>query len=282
MGISDCFNFSIDNFIHRCYTECAKDAHNNPFLFYHDVEPMDLKRNQIIIQQHIQAGIIRAIRKILPISTILKEYLINSVNIMQEPPETVLVGYPGSGTDPNKNINPAAALMNQTIPPINPNTIQVNAFGVPGEIKPISEKKLDAKLEREVMDIIKSDAVKTDKEKIKAIMKLDKIVSSVGPNDLKGGKHVKTESASKHHVEPINNRLTRSDKEIININIDDEVTVEKSANKIVSPTSLSHRPQPKQTRAIKQSGYETSEKMDPNNVDIIEDYGIGSKKNKKK
>jgi len=79
-------NFTTARFIHVCYIECAKDAHNNPYLFYHDVAPMDLKRNQIIVQQNIQNGIIRAIRKVLPIASILKEYLANTISIIPELP----------------------------------------------------------------------------------------------------------------------------------------------------------------------------------------------------
>ena len=85
-------SFTTQLFIHRCYSECGKDAHNYPYLFYHDVSAMDYKRNQIVIQQNIQSGITRAIRKVLPISLILKEYLVNSINIIQEPPKVELVG----------------------------------------------------------------------------------------------------------------------------------------------------------------------------------------------
>jgi len=60
-------SFSTSNLIHRCYIECAKDAHNNPFIFYHDIQPTDLDTNQFIIKQNIKDGIIRGIRKSLPI-----------------------------------------------------------------------------------------------------------------------------------------------------------------------------------------------------------------------
>jgi hypothetical protein len=77
-------NFSIPNFIHKCYIECAKDAHNQSFLFVHDVSPLDIKRNQLVIINNIKAGIERTIRLVLPFSSILKEFLANTSHLLPE------------------------------------------------------------------------------------------------------------------------------------------------------------------------------------------------------
>lgn len=74
------------NFIHRCYIECGKESHNLPFLFYHKVDPLDIKRNNILLTNKIREGISRAIRKILPYETLLKEFLINTTDIIQNVP----------------------------------------------------------------------------------------------------------------------------------------------------------------------------------------------------
>jgi hypothetical protein len=124
-------NFSTSTFIHRCYTESAKDAHNNPYLFYNEVNNLDFKRNQIVVQQNIKAAIPRAVRKILPISMILKEFLVNSINIINEPIEA----------------------------------------------KPFSGNK-------EIIEAIKTESGKTDKDKIKTIMNIDKIISHSKENTL--------------------------------------------------------------------------------------------------
>lgn len=132
--------------IHRCYTECAKDAHNHPFLFSHDMEPLDMKRNQIIIYQNIRAAICRAIRKTLPLSMILKEYLTNTMNIIQEPGKVELIGAP-----PKEIVIPA-------IP---------------------EQQKIDPKVEKEVMNMIQSEGTKSKQQQIQDIMKIDKILTSV-------------------------------------------------------------------------------------------------------
>lgn len=267
-------NLSTSTFIHRCYTECAKDAHNNPYLFYHDISPMDLKRNQIIIQQNIQAAVPRAIRKILPISMILKEYLVNSINIINEPPEPVLVGLP---TKPS--------------------------IAVPGESNKTAEKILsEKKLEKEVMNLIKSDNNKSDKDKIKAIMDIDKILTNREPSKIAELSATDAEKSSKsmslrkipiapskkqsvnvtsHLIvdevassqEPLNKDLSRSDQKVININLNEQ-TEDKVSSKTVTSTSLSGNPIPKK---IKIQPPELSEKIDPNNVNLIEVYGPNKK-----
>lgn len=280
-------------FIHRCYTECGKDAHNNPYLFFHGIDPMDYKRNQIIVNQHIQAGITRAIRKILPISTILKEYLINSVNIIYEQPKIELVphGLP-LGPIQNEGLIPQI----DTLPKKNIS-----------EKKQCSENKLDSKLEREVMKIMKADNNKSDKQKIQAIMNIDKIITSLEPSRLEemsarnsspGKRYVS--SISKKNIDYIiapnlaeqqggdfelkNSKLNESDKKLININFDEEPTIEDNTNKqSVSGTSLNSRGMP--TKSGPKMNPETSERIDPTKVNLIEDYGPqfgGQKKNNRK
>lgn len=274
-------------FIHRCYTECGKDAHNNPYLFFHDVDPMDYKRNQIIINQHIQAGITRAIRKILPISMILKEYLVNSINIIQEPPKVELIGS-------NQQVIP------DTLGPQLDNFGRINPFGS----KNISENKLDSKLEKEVMKIIKSESAKSEQQTVQAILNIDKILTNMKPNNpaelsakSSSNKRVLSsinkknsefliaphlmEQEDKEFCDDImNDKLGQSDKKILNINFDDEPTVSASTNKkSISGTTMSNRPMPGKTGP--KMNPLTSERIDPSKVNLIEDYGshIGSKRN---
>lgn len=68
-------NIKIDDFIHKIYIECARELWNNPYLFYHQYSPIELKRNQrdsiILIKDCIK----EAIRKLLPVKHILQIYL---------------------------------------------------------------------------------------------------------------------------------------------------------------------------------------------------------------
>jgi len=229
-------NLSTGSLIHRCYIECAKDSHNNPFLFYHEVSPMDYKRNQVIVQQNIQAGIIRGIRKILPIPLILKEYLANSICIIDEP-KVELKGFPQNGNVPDPQIA---------------NMLKVE-----------TEKN------------------KTDKEKIQAIMNIDKIITDLDPR--KGQKpdqnqfgrrpepvdkpyHLlrehKSESVGKHMG------LTKDDQKIINMKLNNTPTPQAAAPS-VSATSLSGQP-------IRRNDDVASERVNPKDVRYIEEYGTDS------
>jgi len=104
-------------------------------------------------------------------------------------------------------------------------------------------------------------------------MNLDKIMNSIDkpkpPQILK---------AEPEPTSPHNQKLTKSDKNILNIDFDKEKTVEGSTKESTPQTTISNKPQPKLV------GYEASERVDPDKVDIIEGYGNGQNggwKNKK-
>ena len=70
--------FNFKEFIHNCYIESARIFYNNPFLFYHKHSIYDINRNQKDAKENIKNAIIEAIRKMLPLKMIIKEYLGNS------------------------------------------------------------------------------------------------------------------------------------------------------------------------------------------------------------
>uniref|UniRef100_A0A6C0D9T7 Uncharacterized protein n=1 Tax=viral metagenome TaxID=1070528 RepID=A0A6C0D9T7_9ZZZZ len=68
-------DIKIDDFIHKIYIECARELWNNPYLFYHNYPPIELKRNQRDSILLIKDCIREAIRKLLPVKHILNIYL---------------------------------------------------------------------------------------------------------------------------------------------------------------------------------------------------------------
>ena len=73
-------SINLNNFIHKCYIECARQFYISPYLFYHDLKPIDKKRNQRDCYEIIKQSIKEGIRKMLPVKLILKEYLGNDYN----------------------------------------------------------------------------------------------------------------------------------------------------------------------------------------------------------
>jgi hypothetical protein len=68
-------NVKIEDFIHKVYIECARELWNNPYLMYHQYQPIELKRNQRETMTLIKESIKEAIRKLLPLKEILEIYL---------------------------------------------------------------------------------------------------------------------------------------------------------------------------------------------------------------
>jgi len=68
----------IKDFVHKCYIESARMIYNNPELFWHEFPPLEIKRNQREACDLIKQAIQEAVRKVLPIKLILKEYLQNN------------------------------------------------------------------------------------------------------------------------------------------------------------------------------------------------------------
>ena len=68
-------NIKVNKLIHQVYIECAREIFNNPFLFYHKYNPLELKRNQRDIFKIIKISVEEAIRKLLPMKDILEIYL---------------------------------------------------------------------------------------------------------------------------------------------------------------------------------------------------------------
>ena len=64
-----------NNFIHKCYIECARSIYNFPELFWDKFPPIEIKRNQRETFQIIKDSIKEAIRKLLPMKLILSEFL---------------------------------------------------------------------------------------------------------------------------------------------------------------------------------------------------------------
>jgi hypothetical protein len=286
-------NFATANFVHRCYIECAKDAFNNPFMFFHDVSPMEFKRNQILIDQMIRHAVERGLRKILPISSILKEYLINSVNIINEPQKIELVG---AGQTADVNVNPLLAPVG-----LDPNAMPMpTAMPATNQLpKPLSEKpplKLpETQLEKDVMKIIKSET-KSDHDRVKKIMQIEKIITSMEPTrpaDINSARSNRSELKIPPHLMEIeleddkdiyHGHMNKSDRDLMNIDFEDQETDQGSTTKrsgsgtgTQTGSTISAGSQVNAPSRSKR-GEMTESSIDPNKIGgYIEEYGRPNK-----
>ena len=71
-------NFEFSNFIQDIYINCSKEIYNNPFLFYHNYSPVEIKRNQREILILIKKSIEESIKSTIPIELIVNIYISDS------------------------------------------------------------------------------------------------------------------------------------------------------------------------------------------------------------
>jgi hypothetical protein len=67
------------DFFHRAMIECKDQLWKNAYLFREDVAPTDVQRGLRTIEQLIDDGILGAVRSMLPVRNILREYLMEDV-----------------------------------------------------------------------------------------------------------------------------------------------------------------------------------------------------------
>lgn len=71
-------DITTNKFIHNSYIEIARNIFQNPYLFYHKYDNIELKRNQREATEIIKKSIEQSIRKLLPMNIILQNYLGNT------------------------------------------------------------------------------------------------------------------------------------------------------------------------------------------------------------
>jgi hypothetical protein len=65
----------LEHFIHRALSECSRLLWSSAYLFHNDLSPVEKQKNHRQIEQLLNDGILQAIRGLLPVKNILKDYL---------------------------------------------------------------------------------------------------------------------------------------------------------------------------------------------------------------
>jgi hypothetical protein len=108
-GFDDEYHESVatQDFIHKCYIECSNELYNYPELFSDNLESSVETQNKIKAMSIIEDSVREAIRKLLPMKMILKEYLEN--NVQQFNNEKVTHGGNKSKQDLSKLLNSSSS-----------------------------------------------------------------------------------------------------------------------------------------------------------------------------
>jgi len=65
----------LEHFLHRTLTECARHLWTNTFLFSSSYSPIERQKNMRQVEGLISEGVLQGVRTMLPVKSILKEYL---------------------------------------------------------------------------------------------------------------------------------------------------------------------------------------------------------------
>ena len=148
-------NVKIEDFIHKVYIECARELWNNPYLMYHQYQPIELKRNQRDTMSLIKESIKEAIRKLLPLKEILEIYLGEELENNQNNDferNITEVDERNKQKLINKELHDKSK---EQILPINNNQPQLGGTNINSEHKDLNEK---------ILDIIHNENKNTDKQ----------------------------------------------------------------------------------------------------------------------
>jgi hypothetical protein len=215
-------NIKINDFIHKIYIECARELWNNPYLFYHNYPPIELKRNQRDSICLIKDCIKEAIRKLLPVKHILQIYL----------GEEMELGLPDNNFDKSiseveeKNLNKLIKkdLYNDTnntdLNVFKPNIDSITINGVNAKsvekIEPKDNKSSEINtVGSKILDIINNKDIKLTDNKTSENT-LDTKIKKVLENDLNESDTSITHNPNHNYQEVFSNSIQKEEKPINN------------------------------------------------------------------
>lgn len=74
----------LDHFLHRALSECSRLLWSNAYLFHNELSPIEKQKNHRQVEQLLHEGIAQAIRGLLPVKNILKDYLAEPESAAEE------------------------------------------------------------------------------------------------------------------------------------------------------------------------------------------------------
>lgn len=109
----------LDDFIHKVYIYCARKIYKNVYLFQIGIEPLQIQKHNRELETIIQDCILNSIRDSIPVETILKVYMDESIeeNIIEEIKEEI-IPIPPIPTIPPISSPPVSSEVAETSPPI--------------------------------------------------------------------------------------------------------------------------------------------------------------------
>ena len=94
----------LDDFIHKCYINCARKIYSNVYLYENSIPPLLKQKNNRELELIVQDCILTSIRDSLPIESILKNYMDETVEeVISEQIEEEKIAVPDKPKEPKEN-----------------------------------------------------------------------------------------------------------------------------------------------------------------------------------
>lgn len=108
----------LDTFIHKCYVNVARKLYKNVYLFEVGCSPLQVQRHMRELEIIVQECILNAVRDSIPVESILKAYMDETVeeDVIEEIKEQVI--------EESKPVAPSLTAAPQTVPPVASTTVE--------------------------------------------------------------------------------------------------------------------------------------------------------------
>ena len=137
----------LDHFIHRIFSECARSFWKTPFLFLDDQKPIEMQKNLLQAEVLCSESIAAAVRSMLPIKSILNEYLSDDVMAAEpiiEKPDESKADSGGALPEPKQESPPKPVSDAEPLAAAEPFVAEPLAVAEPLVAEPLVAEPLDA------------------------------------------------------------------------------------------------------------------------------------------
>ena len=158
----------LDHFLHRVFSECARSFWKTPYLFLDDAKPIEMQKNLLQAEALCSESIATAVRSMLPIKSILNEYLSDDVMaaepVIEEGPATPAIEektapqetvFSGGGEEPETKavaITSTAALA------------ALAALSMPSTVQELAVQEQDLAVQEQDLAVQEQEAVKEQEQ----------------------------------------------------------------------------------------------------------------------
>ncbi len=147
----------LDHFLHRTMSECARLLWSNAYLFNDNISAIERQKNLRQVEQLLHEGVLQSIRGMLPVKSILKEYLADDAD-ETAPTEEAAAAEDAAEEDNSEAVEPVVKEEETKAP--EPSVLPALVVDVSGAV--VEEKK-EEKVEEKKEEIKEEEKPKEEK-----------------------------------------------------------------------------------------------------------------------